>query len=147
MRYVPGRDVTYGAFAILRLIVEENVCTERAQKLRFVGAAEEQAFVESHVPCSQRADDSLMRGRRARCHQRGSNGTRALVEFALQPMKPSEKTLERPTTQRSIGSRAFSRRERIETVAPKDPIRLVREQHRIPVERDSQFRRRIPGGA
>src|SRR5512144_2062778 len=112
-------NVSQCPFAVLRLVVEKDVRTERSQKLRLVGAAQEQTFVQPDVPRPQRTDDSLMRRRCPRRHQCRTNRTNTTFEFGLQTMQTAEEILERASGQRSIRCGAFRRGKRIETVAPK----------------------------
>ena len=63
MRHVAGGDMPPRGVDVVKGVVEEDVRTERLQKLALVSAAKKHPFVQSHTPFAQGAYDALV-GRR-----------------------------------------------------------------------------------
>ena len=73
MRHVPRGDVAARGVDVVLRVVEEDVRAEGLQERALRPAAEEQRFVEAHVPLAQRADHALVRRRAARGDERGAD--------------------------------------------------------------------------
>ena len=65
------------------LVIEKDVGTECFQYIGFLNAAEEENFVDSHVPCSQGTDDPFVSGRVSCGYERGADWDGILGKFLL----------------------------------------------------------------
>ena len=67
-----------------RLVVKENLGTECPEKLLLFHAAQEEGFIDPHIPCPQRADHPLMCGSTARGDKRRPDRTVLSSKLLLQ---------------------------------------------------------------
>lgn len=74
VRYMTCGDMLNCRVAMPELIIEENVCLERAQELPFRHASEKQSLIYANIPCAQRTDHPLVGRCGSRRHQRGADG-------------------------------------------------------------------------
>ena len=96
VRHVARGDVFHRRLDVRALIVEENVGAERAEDLALVEAAQEEHLVDADVPCAQRANDALVRGRAARRDERGDDRARFFAEIGLDPVQAARNSLKGP---------------------------------------------------
>lgn len=61
-----------------RLVVEEDIGIECFEYLAFLDTAEEEGFVDPHVPCTERSDDAFV-CRRVTCCDEGCSDRYGLV--------------------------------------------------------------------
>lgn len=100
MGHMPGRDKLPGFLAMPGLVIEKHIGRKRLQKRGFFQAAEEQRLVQADIPFTQGANHALVRRRRTRGDQGGTDRAGLIGKLALQQVERRQKTLERTAVQR-----------------------------------------------
>src|SRR6056297_720916 len=121
------------------LVVEEDVGAESAQEGCLVAAAEEHRLVDANAPGAQGQDDALVRRRRTRGDQRGSNRVLVGRIRRLDLVNGFQNGLEWSRTQRSFSGLALTRTESLQALGLVDTLGFVAEDDRIAIKRNSEL--------
>src|SRR5688572_9420853 len=116
------------------LIIKEYICIISTQEHTFVLPAQKQRFIDLDVPGSQCAYHPLVCRRRTRGDQAGTYGRGILRKRLLKSLQSSEKRLEGPTAQRTLGTLTLAPGKSIQPFCFVDSLRLIRKQNRIAVK-------------
>src|SRR5207249_7742665 len=97
------------------LIVEEEIGSERTQKLALVETPEKERLVDADVPRAQGPDHALVRRRAARGDERRADRAAVFRIVRLDLVQRGQKLLERPAGQRVARRGRFAFGERIQS--------------------------------
>lgn len=122
-----------------RLIIKENMGSKGLEDRAFSDAAEEKGLVDPYVPCPQRADNTLVRGRVARRNKRRADGHSVALMPALNQRDGPEKLGKGTLGQGKAGIQLFVLGKGGEAPLAVYSLRLVREYDGIAVECDSDL--------